>query len=494
MAIPLIALTQRLLETAFHREPTLNKTLIALALAVVSATSFAADYFVVVPVPNRTGTAKVALNAYTLPSALAGSAYAGFDFKTVLKVTNDPNYSASYAKWALTSGALPQGMTLNASTGMLTGTPVAAGSYSFEVQATYKTVTATQTYPLSVVLVVGELAANTDAAFGDVLVGSSASKTFTFYNRSSVAMPSVAASVQGTGLALTGTNTCGTQAAPRTLAANSNCAYTVTWTPSATGTLSDASTTVTSAASNSPSSLALSGNAKPADADPYWDKVVAMLHGDGADGATSFVDSKGIATWSINGAGTVTTPSISTAVSKFGGAAIYLPATSKNLKSNTALSLGTGDFTIEFWAYKNAELGRPQNLLFSNGGFSIGGNQPGFYTSGWKFSPQEYCVTSGQNCGSYGRMMQAGSTYSVLYTWQHFALTRSGGTFRMYINGTLVGTNTSAYTMDYNPADLFPQLGSSTWQGYVDELRITKGVARYVGSSFALQTQAHPDY
>lgn len=472
----------------------MNKTLIALALALVSASSFSADYFVVVPVPNRTASAKVALNPYTLPAAIAGSAYAGFDFKTVLQVTNDANYNSSYAKWALTSGALPPGMTLNANTGMLTGTPTATGSYSFDVQVTYKTVTATQNYPISVVIVVGELAANTDTAFGDVLVSASASKTFTFYNRSAVAMNSVAASVQGADLALTGTNTCGTQASPRTLAANSSCNYTVTWSPTAQGALSGASTTVTSQASNSPSSLALSGNAKPADADPYWNNVVAMLHGDGADGSTTFVDSKGASTWSINGTGTVTTPSISTAVSKFGGAAIYLPATSKNLKSNVGLSLGTGDFTIEFWAYKTAELGRSQYLLYSGGGFWIGGNQPGYYTSGWKFSPMDYCANSGQNCGAYGRMMQAGATYSVLNTWQHFALTRSGGTFRMYIDGTLVGTNVSTWTMDYNPADLFPQLGSSTWQGYVDELRITKGVARYVGSSFPLQTKAFPNY
>ena len=51
----------------------------------------------------------------------------------------------------------------------------------------------------------------------------------------------------------------------------------------------------------------------------------------------------------------------------------------------------------------------------------------------------------------------------------------------------------SIYTMDYNPADLFPQLGGSAWQGYVDELRLTAGLSRYVSSSFALQTQAHQD-
>ncbi len=42
--------------------------------------------------------------------------------------------SASYT-WAVASGALPTGLTLNASTGALAGTPSAAGSYSFTVKA-----------------------------------------------------------------------------------------------------------------------------------------------------------------------------------------------------------------------------------------------------------------------------------------------------------------------------------------------------------------------
>lgn len=127
----------------------LKKTLLATVLAGLVAPAFAAEFYVVVPVKNRTSPAKVTLQPYILPAGVKDVAYAGFDFNSVLAVTNDPNYTPSWVSWHISSGALPAGMTLN-SKGVLGGTPTQSGPASFEVTATYQGKSGLQTYSLAV--------------------------------------------------------------------------------------------------------------------------------------------------------------------------------------------------------------------------------------------------------------------------------------------------------------------------------------------------------
>ncbi|HEX6664730.1 MAG TPA: Ig domain-containing protein [Gaiellaceae bacterium] len=53
--------------------------------------------------------------------------------------------------WSVTSGALPTGINLNASSGLLSGTPTAKGDFSFQIQVTDGNRKDAQTYALSVV-------------------------------------------------------------------------------------------------------------------------------------------------------------------------------------------------------------------------------------------------------------------------------------------------------------------------------------------------------
>jgi hypothetical protein len=84
--------------------------------------------------PPQTGTSSSTINVYaplvisaTVPNAVANQPYNGS-----LSATGGD----SPFMWAITAGSLPQGLTLNASTGAISGTPTTGGTVSFTVQAT----------------------------------------------------------------------------------------------------------------------------------------------------------------------------------------------------------------------------------------------------------------------------------------------------------------------------------------------------------------------
>jgi hypothetical protein len=58
---------------------------------------------------------------------------------------------ASTPTWSVVSGALPAGLTLNSSSGLITGTPTATGAFTFKVQVTDGSRTDSETYTLTVV-------------------------------------------------------------------------------------------------------------------------------------------------------------------------------------------------------------------------------------------------------------------------------------------------------------------------------------------------------
>jgi hypothetical protein len=167
---------------------------------------------------------------------------------------------------------------------------------------------------------------------------------------------------------------------------------------------------------------------------------------------------------------TVGNTQLSTSVKKYNNSSIYFDGTGDYLKvpSSVAFAFGTGDFTWEAWVYFNSTGGR---IIDFNTGIL------------W--------LTSGtlQYYSGSGRITSGALT---LGQWYHVALVRGSGVTKMYINGTQNGVNfTDSINYPTNALIIGSDSGSLTqfMSGYIDDLRITKGYARYT-SNFTAPTSA----
>jgi hypothetical protein len=175
---------------------------------------------------------------------------------------------------------------------------------------------------------------------------------------------------------------------------------------------------------------------------------------------------------------TVGNAQISTSIKKYGTGSIAFDGTDDRLTaaSSPNIAFGTGDFTIEGWFYINS--GSPNNGALQISG-TTGGLQANTTTNIAIFSADN----SGTKWGAYYANTFAYGSASTTQTWTHIALVRSSGSLKLYINGTADATfGTKTDTTNYTGQNICVGGYYSTsylWNGYIDDLRITKGVARY---------------
>jgi len=110
------------------------------------------------------GAIKVSLASATLPAGKHGVAYS-FDFKPYVAVEGDAAYAPGTGiTWSVVDGALPNGLTLDKDTGVLSGTPVGGNTGTpFTIQAAYKTKSGQTAYSVVVATIPVVLA---PASFG----------------------------------------------------------------------------------------------------------------------------------------------------------------------------------------------------------------------------------------------------------------------------------------------------------------------------------------
>jgi hypothetical protein len=224
--------------------------------------------------------------------------------------------------------------------------------------------------------------------------------------------------------------------------------------------------------------------------DPNFGSVVALLHCDGADNGTTFTDVAGH-TFTRTG-NTVT----KTGEKKYGSASVYLDGAGDNLSSatNADWNLGTGDFTVEFWFYpQTGGHGSAWSRLLQ-----IGPNQTNgglWIVSTASANPMTITVQGVRSQPDYFDIVTAGATISN-DSWHHLALVKASGVYTLYIDGASYGSSTPSPAYTHVQGALWfgnNNLATESFKGYLDDIRITKGVARYT-DTFTPPTAALPDY
>ena len=220
--------------------------------------------------------------------------------------------------------------------------------------------------------------------------------------------------------------------------------------------------------------------------DPYFFSVATLLHLDGTNGSTTFTDTSPLPK-TVTAVGSA---QISTAEAQFDQSLLLNDANNYTnyltTPDNASFQMGTGDFTIEAWIYL---ISKPKGVaaIISSGSSNYNANGG-------------YFVVDSSNRIQFGIPGAAisGGTIST-GQWYHVAGTRSGTTTRIFINGTLEATGTGD-SNNYNFSkdnlligrDGWDGSGSQGFHGYIDDVRITKGVARYT-ATFSVPNAPFPN-
>ena len=227
--------------------------------------------------------------------------------------------------------------------------------------------------------------------------------------------------------------------------------------------------------------------------DVHFPKVEALLPFDGTNGATSTTD--------LSDRGNTVTfggdAEISTAQSKFGGSSLSLDGNGDYVDLPQATNqLVSEDFTIEFWFRINSGAGSETIGLF--GSYYTGGSGKGMLmVSSATYNQVYFQWHYGASGWAYLNQTQGTRTALSNNTWYHVAVTRSGSTWRLFLNGTQEDSVTqSSYITDSGSTTRLGNYGPSATasdglNGYIEDFRITRGVARYT-SNFTAPTSAHP--
>lgn len=221
--------------------------------------------------------------------------------------------------------------------------------------------------------------------------------------------------------------------------------------------------------------------------DIYRGNTVLGLHMDGTNTSTTVTDICGHAMTAFGNA------QISTAQSKFGGASCLFDGTGDYVSTPDSVdwAFGSGDFTIEAWV-------RPANFsaamdIMAQRNSAVLTDLWGFRIAGTTGALQFYA-----NAASTSIISRTTTATLTAAAWSHVAAVRSSGATYLYINGSpaaATGADSSIALAD-TAALLYIGCGHEAavnpFNGYIDDVRITKGVARYTGS-FTPPTAAFGD-
>lgn len=208
--------------------------------------------------------------------------------------------------------------------------------------------------------------------------------------------------------------------------------------------------------------------------DPVFTNVTLLLHMDGSNGSTTFTDSSNFNRTIVRQGN----PVISNSIIKFGSGSGFFNNSSNLTNNDTDMRLDSGNFTAEAWIYPlDINATGPiicQGNVDQTGGFII---YRTFSTGALAFYADNALRLITDSIASAN-------------AWTHIALVKNGNVYRFFINGV---AQANAYTGTHNHSLLPFQIGAGytiigSFNGYIDEVRITKGVARYLTNFTPLNT------
>lgn len=214
-----------------------------------------------------------------------------------------------------------------------------------------------------------------------------------------------------------------------------------------------------------------------------------LLHFNEANGVTTFVDSSASArTISQAGANNVTG---STAQAKFGStSALWGASTSWLTAPNSAdFEFGSGTFTVDWWEYRTANtLGCPAIARDSTTThvpfiFNYNNDAAGAMVA--------YASSAG---ASWDILNAVSMGTATLNTWIHYAVSRDATNIYCFQNGIQksVTTTSAAFVANSNPLSIGRTQNDTTFPGHMQEMRVSKGICRWVGGTNGTQYFAPP--
>lgn len=224
-------------------------------------------------------------------------------------------------------------------------------------------------------------------------------------------------------------------------------------------------------------SSAMTVRAKVSHDNDAYTKVLLRMNG--TDASTTFTDTNagGSAhTWTAAG-----NAQIDTADSKFGGASGLFDGTGDVVSTpdHADFALGSGNFTVDLWFKTTASSAPGARVLFGQTTFAAAGTS--FDILQWT----DMSIRARASDGSSLVTLVSTGTYSDVSNpgWHHLAFVRTGNVLKLFIDGVQQGGDTAfTGTVPDSAAALAVSNAGITWQGWVDEVRLSVGIARWTAN------------
>jgi len=172
---------------------------------------------------------------------------------------------------------------------------------------------------------------------------------------------------------------------------------------------------------------------------------------------------------------------------KFGGASLILDGVGDYLSAADSADwdFGSGDFTVDFWVYRNGAQDDGDGVITAAKAAGIG----------WR---AQFMTATGQKVALFDDIASVGAYTGNItnLTWTHLAFVRYGNTLTAYTNG-VAGTPVDVTGLTFNADTTGLVIGrtytgtdANYFTGQLDEVRVSKGIARWT-TNFAVPVTAY---